>query len=290
MMAEGYLNFLISVCRSATPLIFCTIAVLLAERAGLWFIGIEGAMLGGAFVGILGTSYSGSPLTGVLITILVGVLIGQFLASMMVRLPANQVSVGVGFNLAMLGLTSFLFRLGGEKAQRVVSGFNPQLLGPLQLAFFAILLSIITWWFLFRTGAGLKLRAAGENAFAAEAMGINVLSLRIIMITLASVLATLGGATLTLGWLHTFSDNITMGRGFIALAAVYLGRWNPILATVAALIFGVGEAIAYRVQALSFSGTTYYFLMIPYVLTLIAVGLVGQAKGPADSGKPYLRR
>jgi len=290
MTAEWYLNFLVMTFRSATPLIFCAIAVLLAERAGVWFIGVEGAMLGGALAGIFGTIYGGSLLAGVFTTILVGVLLGLFLAYMMVCLPADQISVGVGFNLAMLGLTSLIFRLGGDKIHEPVYGFNTQLLGLSPFAVFAILLAVITWWFLFWTGSGLKLRSAGENVHAAEAMGINILSLRIIVITLAVVLAALGGAALTLGWLCAFSDNVTMGRGFIALAAVYFGRWNPILATVAALIFGAGEVLAYRFQGLSFSGTTYYFLMIPYVLTILAVSLTGQARKPADAGKPYLRR
>ncbi|MBE3580671.1 MAG: ABC transporter permease [Thermoanaerobacteraceae bacterium] len=290
MTGEWWVSFLLSTVRSATPLIFCAMAVLLAERAGVLNIGVEGAMLGGALAGILGTIYGGSAWLGVLATMVTGILVGLTLAYMTVRLPTDQVSVGIVLNLTMLGLTSFIFRVEGEKAQAIVAGVTTQIFGLSPFTVVALLLAVGIWWFLFRTGPGLKLRSAGESTHGAEAAGVNVLSLRIIVLVVAGVLSALGGAALTLGWVRSFSDNVTMGRAFIALAAVYCGRWNPILATLATLIFGAGEALAYRAQAAGSSANAFYYLMLPYVLTLLAVGLTGQARGPADAGKPYIRR
>ncbi|AOQ25108.1 hypothetical protein MTAT_00940 [Moorella thermoacetica] len=290
MTGEWWVSFLLSTVRSATPLIFGALAVLLAERAGVMNIGVEGAMLGGALAGILGMIYAGSVWIGVLAALVTGILLGLALAYMSVCLPTDQVSVGIVFNVAMLGLTSFIFRVGGKQAQEIVAGVTTQIFGLSPFTILALILTVGMWWFLFCSGPGLKLRSAGENAHGAEAAGVNVFSLRIIVLVIAGMLSALGGAALTLGWVRSFSDNVTMGRGFIALAAVYFGRWNPILATLAALIFGAGEALAYRAQAVGSSGSSFYYLMLPYVLTLVAVALTGQARGPADVGKPYIRR
>lgn len=283
-------DFIIATLRAATPLILAALGVLLAERAGVMFIGVEGVMLAGALVGVLGVIYGGSAWSGVLATLAVGILLGLLLAYVTVHLPTEQVATGIAFNIASLGLTSFVFRLAADRAQGLIPGVPSIIWGISPFALTAILFTITMWWFLFRTGPGLKLRSVGENSHAASAAGINVVTVRSLAVIAAAVLAALGGAALTMGWVRSFADNVTLGRGFIALAAVYFGRWNPIFAIGAALLFGAGEALAFRAQAAGAGINPYYYLMLPYVLTLVIVGITGQARGPGDVGKPYLRR
>jgi simple sugar transport system permease protein len=291
MMVDSWWgDFILAAVRAATPLVFCALGILLAERAGVLHIGVEGVMLIGALAAIMGTVYGGSAWSGVLLTLVAGVMAGVFLAYVSVRLPTDQVVTGIAFNLASLGVTSFIFRLLSEDLQVIVPAVPPLVLGFGPFALASLVFTAAMWWFLFRTGPGLKLRSVGENTHAAHASGINVVQVRVIALVIAAVFAAVGGAALTMGWVRSFSDNVTLGRGFIALAAVYFGRWNPFLALGACLVFGAGEALAFRAQATGAGLNPHYYLMVPYVLTLLVVGLAGQARGPGDVGKPYLRR
>jgi len=283
-------GFLLSAIRAATPLVFCALAVLLAERSGVLHIGVEGSMLIGALTAIVATSVSGSALVGIIITLVIGALIGLFLAGLTVYLPTPQVVVGIAFNLVTVGATSYVFRLTGGLARTTTPAIPTWFLGLSPFSIFAVILTALMWWFLSKTGAGLKLRATGENANAANTAGVDVIKTRARALIVATMLSSLGGAALTIGWVRVFTDNITQGRGFIALAAVYFAKWNPPLALFACLIFGAGEALAFRSQAVGAGISSYYFFMLPYVLTLVAVGLTGRAKGPADCGKIYIRR
>ncbi len=290
MSADAVLSFVTSTIRSATPLMIWALAVVFAERVGVWFLGAEGIGLAGALAGVMGEVYFGHPLGGVLMALVAGGLLGLINALFLVRLPSDQTAIGIGFNTTMIGLTSFMFRLGDSEVAGFVNGLADNFYGFTLHSVIAIVLVIGSWWFLFKTGPGLKLRSTGDKMHAAEANGINILKTRIIVLVLAGILAGLAGDALTQGWIRTFSDNVTMGRGFIGMAAVYFGRWNPLFAALACLIFGAGEALAFRAQAASFGGNnSFYFLMIPYALTLIAVAVLGQAKGPADAGKPLKR-
>jgi simple sugar transport system permease protein len=165
------------------------------------------------------------------------------------------------------------------------------LLGPLLvipvLAWPAFGLAATVWYALYRTGAGLLLRTVGESSHAATAAGINVLAVRAMALVLAGVLSGLGGAALTVGWVRSYSDNITLGRGFIALAAVYFGRWNPAWTVAGCLLFGAGEALAFGAQGAGANPHTY--LMIPYLLTLLVVAITGRARAPQDVGRPFVR-
>jgi simple sugar transport system permease protein len=290
MDMSWYIDFILATIRAATPIIYCAIGVLIAERAGVIHMGVEGVMLAGALSAILGTVFSGSIWVGIVVAIITGLFLGVVLAVILVKLPTDQVVVGIAFNLAALGVTSYVYRLAGEKAREMIPMIDPLFLGLSPFEVFAFVLTILTWFFLFRTGAGLKLRSVGENAVAAEAAGINVIKVRSNALIIASVLSALGGAALTAGWVRVFTDNVTQGRGFIAIAAVYFGKWNPILAALATIIFGAGEALAFRSQAMGSSLSPYYYFMLPYVLTLLVVSLSGKMKGPADVGKIYLRR
>jgi simple sugar transport system permease protein len=187
--------------------------------------------------------------------------------------------------MTMVGVTSYILRLGGDMLRSPVPAPTVRILSMSLFDISAIVSALLIWLFLFRTGPGLKLRSVGENAMAADAAGINVIKTRTIAMIIACMFSSL-----SLSWVHVFTDNLTMGRGFIAMAAVYFGKWNPLLTTLAAFMFGGAEALALRSQALSATISSYYFLMIPYVLTLIVVALSGRMKGPQDTGKPYIRQ
>lgn len=289
-MSAWLLDFVMAAVRAATPLVFCALAVLLAERAGIVFLGVEGTMLIGALAGILGTISTGSSLLGILLTIAVGAATGLLLGVLLIRLPTDQVVVGVAFNLAALGGTSYIFRLADTKALAIIPQVPALIFGLTGFELLAIVLTIACWWFLFRSGPGLKLRSVGESALTADAAGINVIQTRTWVMIAAGILSAMGGAALSVGWVRIFAENITLGRGFIALAAVYFGKWNPLFAALAALLFGAGEAIALRSQSLGISISVYYLMMVPYLLTIIAIGISGKARGPADVGNIYLRR
>lgn len=284
------IDLLLAALRAATPLIFCALGILLAERAGVLHIGVEGVMLAGALAAIIGMVLGGNPWAALLATLAAGLIAGIILAYISVCLPTDQVVIGIAFNLVSLGVTSFIFRMMAKQLQVLVPAIPPVLFGLSPFALTAIVLTAAMWWFLFRTGPGLKIRSLGENTHAAHAAGINPTTVRFTALIIASLLTALGGAALTMGWVRSFTDNVTLGRGFIALAAVYFGRWNPLLALGACLIFGAGEALAFRGQGTGAGLNPHYYLMVPYILTLLVVGIAGQARGPADAGKPYIRR
>jgi len=290
-MMDFILDFVMAAIRAGTPLIFCALAVLIAERSGVLFLGVEGNMLIGALTGFLGALFLGSILVGVMLAMVLAVLFGLLLSVILIRLPADQVVIGIAFNLAALGLTGYVFRLAGPDAVAILpQRVEPLLFGLTIFELSAFALTIVCWWFLFRSGPGLKFRSTGESALAASAAGINITKVRTFAMMAACALASMGGVALSVGWVRTYMDNISMGRGFIALAAVYFGKWNPIYAALAALLFGAGEALAFRSQAMGIPLNVFYLRMVPYLLTIIAVGIAGKSKGPADAGKVYLRR
>lgn len=287
---EIFLSLFTSIMRSSAPLILWALAVVYAERVGIWFLGVEGIGLVGALAGVLGEIYFGHPLAGLACALLSGLLFGYIMHFLLIAFPTDQTAIGIAFNTTILGLTSFVYRLGGVRSASLINGYAKSYMGFNMYAVVAIILTIVSWWLLFRTGFGVKLRAVGESATAAEASGINVLKTRTLVMCLAGMLAAFGGDALTQGWVCAFAENVTAGRGFIGMAAVYLGRWNPLLAMVACFVFGIGESFSFRAQASAFSGTnTFYFQMLPYLLTLMAVAILGQAKSPADAGKPYIK-
>lgn len=288
----------LSVLRAATPLAFCALGVLLAERAGVLNIAVEGMMLCGALAAVLTGVLTGSAWLGVGLACVVGALGGLILSLLVVLLPADQVVSGIAFNLAAQGLTSFVYKVTVVRGIQLIgpdtlmslagAGAATGFLGSVSpMTYLAVLVTGIAWVFLFRTGPGLLWRSLGDSARAAHASGLNVRRVRVFVLVLSGVLCALGGASLTVAWVRSFTDNITMGRGFIALAAVYFGRWHPLLALLSCLLFGLGEALAFRAQALGSGINPFYLLMLPYVLTLLAVSLMGRAVGPREAGRPY---
>jgi ABC-type uncharacterized transport system permease subunit len=289
----------------ATPLIFAALGGIISERSGVVNIGLEGMMLMGCYFGIFGADICSSWVLGVLIGMAAGAATGFVHAYFSLHLRANQVVSGTGINLLALGLTGFLFV--SHYGDNGTPGTLPQvpnlvLPGIDHTAFFggafgttnvltwvSLLLVPVVWWFLFRTRAGLRLRAIGEQPRAASTVGLRVIATRYAAVTASGALAAVGGVYLSDGFDGSFNFDMSQGRGFIALAAVIFGKWNPFGALAAALLFGLSTGLAYRLE--TFSQTlSVLFQALPYVLTLIAVaGLIGRSRPPAASGIPYVK-
>ena len=292
--------------RYATPLAFAAMGGIFCERSGVVNIGLEGMMLSGAFFGILGADKLNSWPLGLLCAALAGGLFALVHAFFAIHLRADQVVSGFAINFLALGITGYLFIdiYGGEGTPPNIPEipnvhlsfledwyFIGPVLGNLNLMIWLAFLTIVaTWVVLFKTPVGLRIRAVGEHPRAADTVGISVYATRYAAVTLSGVLAALGGAYLSIGFLSSFNQNMTAGRGYIALAAVIFGNWRPWGAAAAALLFGFSSALADRLPAYSESGAVL-FKALPYVLTLIAVaGVIGRSRPPASVGRPYKKQ
>jgi general nucleoside transport system permease protein len=290
--------------RYATPLIFGALGGVISERAGVVNIALEGMILAGAFFGAWGADVAGGWGAGIVIAMLAGGAFGLLHAVFSVSLRADQIVSGTAINFLAAGVTGYLFiKIYGDEGTPDGLSQVPDVHLPIggipflgdalkQLNLFvwvALILAAVSSVYLFRTAAGLRHRSVGENPLAADTAGINVMRTRYLAVTASGVLAALGGAFLSIGFVHSFSQNMSAGRGFIALAAVIFGRWYPGGALLAALLFGFSSALAQRLPAFSESTATL-FQALPYVLTLVAVaGLVGRSRPPAADGLPYER-
>jgi simple sugar transport system permease protein len=291
--------------RFATPLIFGSLGGIVSERSGVVNIGIEGMMLTGAFFGILGADVTGSWVLGLLAGMAAGGVLALVHAVFSITLRADQIVSGVAINLLALGITGYVFvdRYGAQGTPDDIPrvpditlpvirdiGFVGDAIGRTNLlTWLALLTAGGLAVFLFRTRQGLRLRAIGEHPRAAETVGLSVIRTRYAAVVASGVLAAIGGAYLSIGFLGSFNQNMTAGRGYIALAAVIFGKWKPGGALAAALLFGFSSALAQRLPAFSGSTATL-FQALPYVLTLIAVaGVIGRSRPPAAVGQPYTR-
>ncbi|MEA2287059.1 MAG: ral nucleoside transport system permease protein [Solirubrobacteraceae bacterium] len=291
--------------RFATPLIFGSLGGIVSERSGVVNIGIEGMMLTGAFFGILGADLTGSWVLGLLVGMAAGGALALVHAVFSITLRADQIVSGVAINLLALGITGYVFvdRYGAQGTPDDIPrapditlpvirdiGFVGDAIGRANiLTWLALLTAAGLAVFLFRTPQGLRLRAVGEHPRAAETVGLSVIRTRYAAVVASGVLAAIGGAYLSIGFLGSFNQNMTAGRGYIALAAVIFGKWKPGGALAAALLFGFSSALAQRLPAFSGSTATL-FQALPYVLTLIAVaGVIGRSRPPAAVGQPYTR-
>jgi|YNPNPStandDraft_1061719.scaffolds.fasta_scaffold22285_1 ABC-type uncharacterized transport system permease subunit len=304
--ADFLINMLSAGVRLAAPLLMAALGEIITERSGLLNIGIEGMLLLGALFAVFGSDVSGSPWIGALSAMLTGAIIGLIFAFITVTLAGDQVVTGTAINILALGLSTYLFRLayGLEGFSHEVASFQPlalpvlsqiPFLGPILfrqtlLVYLAFLFVPLTAFFLFRTMWGLSLRAVGDHPRAAETMGINVIRTRYLAVTAGGMLAGLAGAILTLSHLNIFVENISAGRGFIALAAVVFGQWQPLGAMFSALLFGVADAFQLRLQTISKLLPYQLLATTPYILTVLALmGVVGRAFPPKALGTPYLR-
>jgi len=292
--------------RWATPLTFAAIGGMFSERSGVVNIGLEGMMLMGTFFGIWGADKSGHWYVGLLAAMVAGGALALVHAFFAIHLRADQIVGGTAVNFLALGITGYLFvDIYGSKgtpnlsnAQQIPdvtisngSSFFATAFGQLNLMIWlSFLLLVASSIVMFRTPIGLRIRSVGEHPRAADTVGISVYGTRYAAVTLSGVLAALGGAYLSIGFVHSFNQNMTAGRGFIALAALIFGKWRPFGAFGAALLFGFSTALAYRLPAYSGSAATL-FQALPYVLTLIAVaGVIGRTVPPAADGKPYKKQ
>jgi general nucleoside transport system permease protein len=295
-------TLLASTIRNATPLIFAALGGMFSERSGVVNIGLEGLMLISAFAGVVGAFISGSALVGLGFGLAAGLIFALIHALMCITFEADQIISGTAVNLLALGGTGFLmvliFGSGGTSPR--VSGFKevaipllsdipligPALFNQSLLVYLMYALIPITWFVVFRTPFGLRLRATGEVPEAVDTAGVSVARMRYYGVALSGLLAALGGVYLSMGILSAFTENMTVGRGFIALAALIFGRWNPIGAAGAALLFGFGLAVSFQVpqEAVPIE----FIQMLPYVLTIVALaGFGGRAIAPAAIGRPY---
>lgn len=282
-------DFLTQTLRIAVPYLFAASGGVIAERAGIISLSLEGYMLTGAFSATLGTFYSGSPWIGLLCGILGGLVFGLIHAVATIRYRADQVVVGIAVNLLAIGVTRFFLQLafGSSSNSARIEGFGASAAArgfDNPLLWMGLLSAPVLAFFLYRTRFGLRVRAVGEHPDAAASVGISVARIRYVSVALSGMLAALGGVFLALDQ-HQFTDQMTAGRGFIAVAAVIFGRWDPVRAALACLLFAAAETLQIQLQGTEVIASQF-ISMIPYVLTIIALaGVVGRAVPPAALGK-----
>ena len=291
-----------STIRNATPLVFAALGGLFSERSGVVNIGLEGLMLISAFTGVVGAYFSGNVLVGVLFALAGGLVFSLIHAVMCVTFEADQIISGVAINLLAVGGTGFLmvliFGSGGTSPR--IGGFSEvpvpllsqiPIIGPAffnqsPLVYLMFLLIPLTFFVVYRTPFGLRLRATGEAPEAVDTAGVSVTRMRYYGVALSGLLAALGGAYFSMDQLSAFTERMTAGAGFIALAALISGRWNPIGAAVAALVFGFAQAVTFRIAQDAIP--LELLQSFPYVLTIVALAAFGgRAIAPAAVGKPY---
>jgi general nucleoside transport system permease protein len=295
--------------RYATPLLFAALGGLFSERSGVVNIGLEGMMLSGAFFSIWGADVTGTWTLGLAIGIGSGALFGLLHAFFSITLRADQIVGGTAINLIALGLTTYLLiqiypngtptdissipnvTIGFLDEIPVIGNFLDDAFGRLHLMIWvAFVLVVVVWIVVFKTPIGLRIRSVGEHPRAADTVGINVYAVRYGAVILSGGLAAAGGAYLSLGFTTFFEQNMTAGRGFIALAALIFGMWRPFGAAAACLLFGFSSALSDNLQTYSTS-VSYLLDTLPYALTLVAVaGVIGRSIPPAAVGRPYVKQ
>lgn len=297
-LVEG---FLAAAVRVATPLLLAATGETIAQRSGVLNLGLEGMMLTGALAATLGAAAWG-PWTGAAAGVLAGMLLAGVFALVTIGARADQIITGTAITLGAIGLTGTLYRkaFGAAGAGLDLPTLQPVLVpglaelpvaGPSLFAqpaptYLGLLAVPAVWWFLFRTRAGLALRATGESAGVARASGLRPRMLRAGATVVGGGFAGLAGATLVLAQVGTFAERMTAGRGYVAIAIVVLGRWHPVGVAVASLGFGAAMALQFLFQTLGLGVPYQLFLMLPYALALLALaGVVGRVKAPADLGR-----
>jgi general nucleoside transport system permease protein len=296
-------DLLASSLRLATPLIFCALAGVLSERAGVIDIGLEGKMLFAAFAAAAVGVVSGSWPLAMLAAIAVACALSALHGFACVTYQGNQVITGLAINIIAAGLTVVLgiawFKQGGQTPQvpdavRMKELFNIPLLGQNVLVYVALALVGVVWWVLFRTRFGLRLRAVGENPAMVDAAGVSVAGTRYLALMGNGALCGLAGCYLVLAQNASFAPHMTAGRGFMALAAMIFGKWHPVGALWACLLFGFLDAAAIRLQGVVLPGVgevpVQFIQSLPYLLTVVLLaGFIGKATAPKALGSPYIK-
>ena len=299
-------SFLSADVRTAMPILIAALGLVYSERAGVVNIGAEGIMLIGALASFTGSYYTGNAWAGMGIAAFVGLLIGLAFAFLVVTVKANQTVVGAALNIFGSGLSITLNRVifgisGTPHAVDVFKNVPIPLLSKIPVLG-TILFNHNVWvyimvagvfvanYVLFKTELGLRIRAVGENPKACDTLGISVPRIRYGTILFSTAMCGLAGGYMSIAQLNFFIEGMVSGRGYIALAAVVFGKWNPLGVLMAVLVFGAGEAVQSKLAAVQTGIPMQFTQMIPYVLTILAlIGLVGRTQGPAASGKPYIK-
>ncbi len=315
MDMDAVVGLLHATIRLATPLLFAAIGGLYNERAGVINIALEGKMLLGALVAFMVAFSSGSPWLGVVAAAASGMLVALLFAYVTITLGADQIVAAVAINLMMLGFTGVVFRLmkaaisGSLSAptfpEWAIPGLDRiPLLGPvlfrhLPLVYLAFLLVPLAHFVFYRTTWGLSIRAVGEHPRAADTLGVKVRAVRYLTVLWGGAMAAVGGAVLSIGHNSTFIENMTAGRGFIAFSAIVFGKWTPLGTMLASLLFGFADALQLRIQAgileplfrsLGIQEVAYQIpVMLPYVVTLVALFFIGKSHWPAAAAIHYDR-
>jgi ABC-type uncharacterized transport system permease subunit len=289
------LALLLSTARLATPLLWAAIGGLYSERSGIINIALEGLMLAGAFTAAAVTYFTGNPWIGLLSAVTAGACVAAIHGVACIRFKADQVVTGTAINILMIGVPALLSGAFFDS-----TGATPQIPKEHLLQWTPIVLAFpvlvpLTWYVLYHTRFGLRLRAVGENAEAADTAGINVARIRYTAVLLSGALAAIGGAYLSTGQSSLFTRNMTSGRGFIALAALIFGKWRPVQTMLACLLFGFAEALSIQLQgvAIPVLGVkreipVQFIQIIPYVMTIVVLaGFIGHARAPRSLGLPY---
>lgn len=282
--------FLFQTLRITIPYLLPSLGAAFSEKGGVINIALEGILLCGAFATTVGVYYTNSIFIGVLFGVLAGLLIALIHAYVTITFKANQIVCGIALNILSFGVTKFFCKIifhSSSNSARIIGletlnlPFNPYIV----LCVIIIVLSYIT---MYKTKFGLRLRAAGENPDAADSLGINVNKIRYMGVLISGALAGLGGSWLAFDQ-HSYTDGMSAGRGYIALAAMIIGKWNPLGAAAACLLFGLAESFTLQFQD---SGIpTQFIQMLPYVLTIVVLaGFIGKANSPAANGIPYIKK
>jgi ABC-type uncharacterized transport system permease subunit len=300
-MTDAFTAFLEATIRTGTPLALAAIGELVVERAGVINIGLEGALIAGAFGALVGAGVGGT-IAGFAAGMVAGATVALIFALFVVRLRADQIITGTAVTLLAVGLTGTLYRVfyGETGAALSIPTSRPVMIpllasvpivGPVLFAqpvitYVAYVTVPLLWWWLYRTRAGLALRAIGERPEAADAAGVRTSRVRVLAILFGGAMGGLSGATLVLAQAGTFAEGMSAGRGFIAIAVVALGRWQPTGVAIAALLFGAASASQFLFQAMGWTLPYQLFLALPYTLTLVALARVGaRTSAPAALGR-----
>ena len=287
-------DFVFSILRLSTPIIFAGLAALITDRAGVMNIGLEGIMLSSALLGVIGSAFTQSALIGLICAIATGVLMGSIMAYFSLKLKTDIILTGISINLLSSGGTAFLlYSVAKDKGMSTslasltmpvvqipiiqsIPILGPMISGHNVLTYLAFILVGVVWLLLYKTSLGLKIRVVGENPDAAESVGINVKKIQYTALAISGALAAMGGAYMSMGYMDKFARDMTAGRGFIALAAEALGRGTPVGTLAASLVFGAADALGSNLQVLDIP--VQFIQMMPYLFTIIGLIIYSRAK------------
>ncbi|HDZ36080.1 MAG TPA: ABC transporter permease [Thermococcus sp.] len=296
MDAGSVISILITSLMAMVPIVLTSVGAAWSERAGVVSIGYEGVLLMSAFFGAIFAELAGSAVVGLLGGMLVGILLGMLHGALTVYLKGDHVIPGIGINLLAMGVVPFgILAYWGTAGQHQLP--QDAQMWHLQTAygdlspmvFVTMAIALVTWWVLFKTPLGLRVRSVGENPEAADALGINVEKYRFWSAVYGHALAGLGGAFMSVDWLGLVHKTMSGGRGFIALANMVFSGWNPLVSLIGGWLFGFFDALAAWLAPKHII-PGQFILMLPYIMTLVIVaGIIGKARPPKADGKPYKR-